>query len=1220
MPKRKLRRRVPSSDGTNMSSVLQRLSSMRRRAHFYARDVFQQQHHPSTVGVDASSYCSSSSPVPSPGGGSAAHRHVFHGVYLCIAATAECLEGLARAVDAASMRLQCTSTVTACYALASNVAMLAQRDLCQDTAYTQLTSLVTQLDAELERMSADVSRLSADEVLIGAHTDSEVNHCATARGLSGALVSCCAAEGSQADDDSDDYDHVLHSTLHPESKSPHFHHRSTGAGNVLAGPHCAEGVDMTRLTPACCGAACSPLIQNRVAMCETILRSVLQIVKGASDRRQQPQLMGFAIFLQRVLLLPSYEVASLAVWYVCLSAALSAAFLLLRLTSAQRITATEVKPLSIGLLMLLGPLVIATLLRLALPRRVLAETEVLLPTVSIGMSVLVPLTVLWGDGSDLRSRDWGCILAYLVATWRLPCSYVVTAIAAALFSLVSVVSLARGAETDAVVEVFEIGVWLGLAMSTGMMIVSPSTNFSVGSLRSAATVTEQLAMCSGDPTGVSAPSESAGQAAMAPKVAKQLLWSRVSPQGSGTAGGSCDVVPPLQLNSSQDYGQPRSYSLHELVNRVAAQFQLQVEVKEASSGAPCSLPLVAGRAEAAQRVLDILFSTIASAKSRGRVSSLQQLAALVPTQVVLSVGEGRVTCDDFLLLSPSLVAVARLESEGSGLQLAFSNDNGIVLRFTTAPRAPSVAGLPHGGSGSTAASPHTPMLATVSAVSTPVSLRHNVPPNLGDETVLVVHPSPAVQLALAQALWDNGIAVCVHSALPSVHDNTSVASFAGIVLPHEMFCIGGIVDDLDLPTLFPYAFVAAIVLPTDVGLLSMPASVSQSAGIVGNSSHVSSSAAAERPHPEHSMPQLSDRLHAILIGLPNASNLSAYQNFILEVRLRSTTRYPLRAPSEFKAPVPVRRLGQGSAGVVHKVRWENGDVAAMKVMRVRSLKRHRLSDDNVYQQEARKTLLRHPNIVNVLHAEKSGTSGGGEIVVFSELCSDVTLRLMLQNGPVSVREAARISADVLCGLEYLHERSAFAGDLKSENVLFGTLRAAKIADYCSAMTTLNWRAPEFRSRQPDNDAEREAADVWALGCLQLEMVWGKDFLPFKDAWGISSQALAVQQQQQDVDRTCERSYDTADTSAWKYVLPERVPSEWRLFIAACLEVDPSHRARLDQLFEFRFIAQSGLHENAAGGDAASSSVVSGRRSTSARLNGHRSEASSVNWPVTCEAE
>jgi len=142
--------------------------------------------------------------------------------------------------------------------------------------------------------------------------------------------------------------------------------------------------------------------------------------------------------------------------------------------------------------------------------------------------------------------------------------------------------------------------------------------------------------------------------------------------------------------------------------------------------------------------------------------------------------------------------------------------------------------------------------------------------------------------------------------------------------------------------------------------------------------------------------------------------------------------------------------------------------------------------------------LDHPNIVQILTVDKA------ENIFFMVMVFVVGMNLadLIQETPLTYKEAVDIIIQILSALQYAHEKNVIHRDLKPGNILLTSERKAKITDFGTAVIqagkngsgiggTLYYMAKEQVLGHP-----AKASDVYSVGVILYEMVTGK--LPFYD--------------------------------------------------------------------------------------------------------------------------
>lgn len=201
----------------------------------------------------------------------------------------------------------------------------------------------------------------------------------------------------------------------------------------------------------------------------------------------------------------------------------------------------------------------------------------------------------------------------------------------------------------------------------------------------------------------------------------------------------------------------------------------------------------------------------------------------------------------------------------------------------------------------------------------------------------------------------------------------------------------------------------------------------------------------------------------------------------------------------------LRKLGAGGMGEVFLAYDERLD-RQVAIKRIRSDKDASSESQERFRREARLAAkLNHPAIVHVYDVL---TEAEANFIVM-EYVEGTNLRRLLDDGPLSVEEAAAIGGDVAEGLSEAHRQGIVHRDLKSENVLATPSGHAKITDFGIAKRLLRGEDEEsltaqgrtlgtYRAMSPEQARGEEVdhrSDLFSLGVLLYEALTGKS--PFE---------------------------------------------------------------------------------------------------------------------------
>uniref|UniRef100_A0A0G4IDM5 Cyclin-dependent kinase 2 homolog n=1 Tax=Chromera velia CCMP2878 TaxID=1169474 RepID=A0A0G4IDM5_9ALVE len=196
----------------------------------------------------------------------------------------------------------------------------------------------------------------------------------------------------------------------------------------------------------------------------------------------------------------------------------------------------------------------------------------------------------------------------------------------------------------------------------------------------------------------------------------------------------------------------------------------------------------------------------------------------------------------------------------------------------------------------------------------------------------------------------------------------------------------------------------------------------------------------------------------------------------------------------------LEKIGEGTYGVVYKAQDQNGDIFALKKIRLEA------EDEGIPSTAIREISLlkelQHPNIVrlcDVIHTERKLT------LVFEYLDQDLKKLLdMCENG-LDAPTIKSFLYQLLRGVAYCHQHRVLHRDLKPQNLLINREGALKLADfglarafgipvrsYTHEVVTLWYRAPDvlMGSRKYSTPV-----DIWSVGCIFAEMTNGRPLFP-----------------------------------------------------------------------------------------------------------------------------
>lgn len=233
----------------------------------------------------------------------------------------------------------------------------------------------------------------------------------------------------------------------------------------------------------------------------------------------------------------------------------------------------------------------------------------------------------------------------------------------------------------------------------------------------------------------------------------------------------------------------------------------------------------------------------------------------------------------------------------------------------------------------------------------------------------------------------------------------------------------------------------------------------------------------------------------------------------------------------------VARLGAGAMGEV----WEARDTELDRTVAIKVVPPELGADPRVmerFRREARMlAAVDHPNIATIFGVEEED----GTRLIAMELLQGETLEERLHEGPLPIADALAIALQVAEALEAAHERGIIHRDLKPANVVVGDMGRVKVVDFGLAKITVPRVHPVSEASAIEGEADSDASeadqeslgsaaaphdapdltasgvilgtarymspeqasgqaldkrtDIWAFGCVLLEMLSGRPAFP-----------------------------------------------------------------------------------------------------------------------------
>jgi tetratricopeptide (TPR) repeat protein/TolB-like protein/predicted Ser/Thr protein kinase len=197
----------------------------------------------------------------------------------------------------------------------------------------------------------------------------------------------------------------------------------------------------------------------------------------------------------------------------------------------------------------------------------------------------------------------------------------------------------------------------------------------------------------------------------------------------------------------------------------------------------------------------------------------------------------------------------------------------------------------------------------------------------------------------------------------------------------------------------------------------------------------------------------------------------------------------------------LERLGEGGMGVVYKAQ----DTKLKRTVALKFLRSGVFGSDAERARFVREAQvaagLDHPHICPVYEIDEHD----GQAFIAMAFCPGRTLRERIREGPLPVREALDIAAQIAEGLDEAHGKGVIHRDIKSGNIMLSDKGLVRIMDFGIARLsqgpettwsgTVSGTAAYMAPEQAMGGPVDARTDLWALGVVIYEMLTGE--LPFK---------------------------------------------------------------------------------------------------------------------------
>uniref|UniRef100_G3U6S4 Cyclin-dependent kinase-like 3 n=1 Tax=Loxodonta africana TaxID=9785 RepID=G3U6S4_LOXAF len=285
------------------------------------------------------------------------------------------------------------------------------------------------------------------------------------------------------------------------------------------------------------------------------------------------------------------------------------------------------------------------------------------------------------------------------------------------------------------------------------------------------------------------------------------------------------------------------------------------------------------------------------------------------------------------------------------------------------------------------------------------------------------------------------------------------------------------------------------------------------------------------------------------------------------------------------------KVGEGSYGTVMKCKHKvTGQIVAIKIFYEKPEK----SVNKIATREIKfLKQFRHENLVNLIEVFKQKKKIH---LVFEFIDHTVLDELQHYCHGLESRRLRKYLFQILRAIEYLHSNNIIHRDIKPENILVSQSGITKLCDFGFARTlaapgdiytdyvaTRWYRAPELVLK---DTTYGKPVDIWALGCMIIEMATGNPYLPSSSDLDLLHKiVLKVGNLTPHLQNIFSKSPIFAGVVLPQVQHPKNARKKYPKLnglladiVHACLQIDPAERISSTDLLHHEYFTRDGFIE------------------------------------------